>query len=153
PITFEADPAAVPGTVIVNAHNPKTYSGIDLEPGCDYITINGFTIMGGGNIAQYPNKGSGIKVTGANDVVTNNTIANIDYGFGILADNATNVIVKNNTVTGTGSHGNSNYGHAIYISGSTDGAIVQGNVLHDNSEIGIHVNGDVSEGSPGLVTH
>ena len=153
PITFEADPAAAPGTVIINARNNKTASGIDIEPGCDYITISGFSIAGGGTIAQYPNSGSGIKVTGNNDIVVNNTISNIDYGFGILADNATNVVIKNNTVSGTGNHSNSNFGHGIYVSGSTDGAVVQGNVIHDNSDIGIHVNGDLSEGSPGVVTH
>ena len=153
PITFEADPAAAAGTVIINARNNKTASGIDLEPGCDYITISGFDIVGGGTIAQYPNKGSGIKVTGNNDIVISNIISNLDYGFGILADNANNVVVENNTITGTGNHGNGDYGHGIYISGSTDGAVVQGNIIHDNSYIGIHINGDLSEGGIGLVTH
>src|SRR5262249_40319731 len=73
PITFRADP----GTVI-NARNVHTPTGIDLEPGCDYWVIDGFTLLGGGTIAAYPTRGSGIKVTGNNDVVTNNTVTNID---------------------------------------------------------------------------
>src|SRR5207244_6415476 len=134
-----------PGTVIINARNNKTHSAIDLEPGCDYITLSGFTVQGAG-IANYPDKGSGIKVTGDNDAVIGISISGIDYGFGILADNANNVLIKNNTITGTGNHGNGNYGHGLYLSGSTDGAVVTGNVIHDNTYVGIHVNGDISEG-------
>src|SRR5262249_21149144 len=152
PITFEADPAASAGSVIINARVANTHSGIDLEPGCDYINIIGFTIQGGGDIAAYPDKGSGIKADGNFDQIIGNTVTNLDYGFGIFADNAKNVLIKNNTISGTGAHGNSDYGHGIYISGSTDGAVV-GNVIHNNDFIGIHVNGDLSEGGIGLVTH
>ena len=56
-------------------------------------------------------------------------------------------------ITGTGGHGNSNYGHGVYLSGSADSAVITGNIIHDNECIGIHVNGDVSEGGPGVVTH
>ncbi|MBO0881440.1 MAG: DUF4082 domain-containing protein [Mycobacterium sp.] len=153
PITFQADPAAPAGSVVINARNNKTAVGIDLEPGCNYITISGFTVQGAGGIATYPNQGSGIKVTGNNDVVINNTVTGLNYGFGIIADNANNVVVGNNTISGIGGHGNEDYGHGIYISGSTDGAVVQENVIHDNDDIGIHINGDISEGGTGLVTH
>jgi hypothetical protein len=154
PITFEADPAAAPGSVVINAQNSKTHVGIDLEPGCDYITIAGFTIVGAGGIATYPNKGSGIKVTGNNDSVLGNTVTGIDYGFGITSDGANFVVIRNNTVSGTGNHGNADYGHGIYVAGSTDGAVVVGNVLHDNAYIGLHINGDASTtGGNGLLTH
>src|SRR5262249_10293912 len=155
PITFEADPNATPGSVVINARNNKTAVGIDLEPGCDYITIQGFTIQGGGSggIALYPNKGSGIKVTGNNDAVIGNTISGVDYGFGIIADNANRVVIQGNTISGTGNHGNADYGHGIYLSGSTDGAVIRNNIIHDNSYIGIHINGDLSEGVVGMVTH
>ena len=53
----------------------------------------------------------------------------------------------------TGTLGTNTQGHGIYVSGSSDGVIVRGNVIHDNGYIGIHVNGDLSrEGWP-LVTH
>src|SRR5438132_1169256 len=117
PITFEADPTATPGTVIINNHNNKTHVAADLEPGCDYITISGFTIDGAGGIANYPDKGSGIKATGNHDVIINNTVKNIDYGFGITCDNSVGIVIQNNTVFGIGSHGNGNYGHGIYVAG------------------------------------
>src|SRR5262249_19527798 len=91
--------------------------------------------------------GEGIKVTGAHDSVVGCTVANLDYGFGILADNAPGVLLQGNTVYGTGWHGNADYGHGIYLSGSSDGAVVRGNVIHDNAYIGLHVNG-----GPGLVS-
>ena len=53
----------------------------------------------------------------------------------------------------TGTLGTNTQGHGIYVSGSSDGVIVRGNVIHDNGYIGIHVNGDLSEGGIGLVTH
>src|SRR5947209_722151 len=52
PITFQADPAAAPGSVVINARNAKTAVGIDIEPGCDYVTLSGFTVLGAGGIAS-----------------------------------------------------------------------------------------------------
>jgi hypothetical protein len=152
PITIRADPAAAPGSVIINSGNSKTHVAADLEPGCDYITIAGFTVQGAG-LGAYPNKEYGIKVCGNNDAMLNNVVSGIDYGFGLFSDNANNVVIKGNTVSGTGNHANSNYGHGIYVSGTTDGAVIEGNILHDNSYIGLHINGDISEGGTGLVTH
>jgi parallel beta-helix repeat protein len=155
PITIQAAPGTAAGSVIINSQNNETQAGIDLEPGCNYITISGITINGSsGGLAEYPNKGEGIKVAGSNNVVVANcTITDIDYGFGIIADNANNVMLLDNTITGTGGQGNPDYGHGIYISGSTNDAVVKGNVIDNNSYIGIHVNGDASEGGIGLVTN
>src|SRR3954471_25033502 len=43
PITFQADPNAAAGSVIISGRT-KVPSGIDLEDGCDYIIIKGFTL-------------------------------------------------------------------------------------------------------------
>ena len=148
PITFEADPAAAPGAVVINARNVHTPSGIDLEPGCDYITIMGFTIIGGGGIATYPNRGYGIKVTGNYDRVLNNTITNLDYAVAGIHDNGgNNVLIQGNTITGMHNHGNANLGHGIYVA-DADGVVIRGNTIHDNDYIGIHINGD-----PNLVSN
>jgi parallel beta-helix repeat protein len=148
PITFMADPAAAPGSVIINAHCPHVYNGIDLEPGCDYITIQGFTVQGAGGIATYPNRGYGIKVTGNNDQVLNNTITGLDYAVaGIHDDGGNNVVIQGNTISAVHNHGNSDLGHGIYVA-DADGVVVRGNTIHDNDYIGIHINGD-----PNLVTN
>ena len=80
------------------------------------------------------------------------TITNIGYGFGIIADNASGVELLNNTIDNNHDAGNTLYGHGIYLSGSTSGAVVQGNDIYDNDETGIHIDGDASEGGTGLVT-
>jgi hypothetical protein len=157
PITFEADPAAPVGSVVIDARDNETACGIDLEPGCNFITISGFTIQGGGSggIGTYPNKGDGIKADGNNDSILNNTVTGVDYGFGIFAGNANNFLIQGNTISGTGNHGNSDYGHGIYLADNTNGAVIRANVIHDNTYIGIHINGDIGDTgvAPGLATN
>jgi hypothetical protein len=145
PITFKADPSAPVGTVVINARNNKTAVGIDAEPGCDYINVDGFTIVGGtGGIGHYPNRGSGVKMTGQFDQVTNCIVHDIDYGFGIFCDNATGVLFQGNTVYNIswGPAQSVGLGHGIYVSGNSTGAQVRSNLVHDNAYIGIHVNGE-----------
>ncbi len=153
PITIQADPAAS-GAVVINARDNKTQAGIDLEPGDNYVNLIGLTVDGsGGGFAEYPNRGEGIKVAGNNDSVIDCTVTQVNYGFGIIADNANNVLLEGNNVNNTHDQGNGNYGHGIYVSGTVNGAVVIGNMVYDNDYIGIHINGDVSEGGIGLVTN
>ena len=106
--------------------------------------------------------GGGFKLCGNNDAATNNTITSITLGFGIIADNANNVVIKNNSISGVGyqvlqSSGSTSpdadYGHGIYLSGSNSGAVIEGNTIFNNSYVGIHINGDASEGGTGVVTN
>src|SRR5204863_5908523 len=46
-----------------------------------------------------------------------------------------------------------NTGHGMYISGTCDGVVVRGNTIFANANLGIHINGDKSEGGAGVVTH
>ena len=146
PITIQAAPNASPGSVIISSRNSETAVGIDLEPGCNYITISGFTIQNGnGSITK-----EGIKVTGNNDSIINNTVTGVG-GFGIFTDNANNVLIQGNTVSGTTGSGDS--GHGIYVSGTTSGAVIQGNIIDNNGSGGMNINGDASEGGTKLVTN
>src|SRR4051794_20736415 len=64
PITYEADPAAAPGSVVINTKNAHSADGIDLEPGNSYIVLKGFTINNAaGTITR-----AGIRVTGSDHV-------------------------------------------------------------------------------------
>jgi parallel beta-helix repeat protein len=153
PILFEADPAAAAGAVVIAAKNGQSDSGFDLEPGCDYVDIVGFTVTNGGT-SDTP-AGSitkaGIALSGCKgNRIAGNTVDGVSGIGGILVDTATDVVVRGNTVMhvkGTGSTG-----HGMYVSGSSVGVQVLDNVLHDNDYVGLHVNGDVSEGLPGVVT-
>ena len=154
PITIRAATGTPAVNVVITNKNNKTQYGVDLEPGCGFIVISNITVDGSsGGFSKYPNRGGGIKIAGSHDCrVISCQVQNVDYGFGILADNATNLLLRANMINNTGAHGNGNYGHGLYLSGSTTGAIVDGNVIHDNAYIGIHINGDISEGGLGLVT-
>src|SRR5438067_1719882 len=74
PITFLADP----GTIITG-RNAKTADGIDLEPGCAYVVIQGFTVNNAsGSITR-----AGIRVTGSDHVTVraNTTDNNGTWGI------------------------------------------------------------------------
>ena len=152
PITFQADPAAAPASVIITGRNSHTQVGIDLEPGCDHVVINGFVIDATAKqLSAYPNKGSGIKATGHYDTIENCTVKNIDYGFGITCDAAIGIQILDNEVYGTGWHSNGNYGHGIYVAGASDNCVLRGNYVHDNLYTGIQFNGDPDNVSGALV--
>ena len=141
PITIQADPSAARGSVIINARNNETAIGIDLEPGCDYVIIKGFNVIGTGGIANY-----GIKVTGNNDHVINNIVHDISNPIAGIHDNGgNNGLIQGNEVYNIG--GTDTHGHAIYVA-NNDGTRIVGNYLHNNGYIGIHINGD-----PNVVSH
>jgi hypothetical protein len=146
PITFKADPAAPAGSVVITSRNNKTPIGIDIEPGCNYVTISGFTITSDGSMTK-----AGIKVTGANDSVLNNTVTKAAGIGGIFTNNANNVLIQGNDVSGVSGSGST--GHGIYISGTTTGVVVRNNKIHNNAYIGLHVNGDSGSGGLGLLTN
>ena len=153
PITIQADPNAAPGSVVINSRDNETAVGIDLEPGCDYVTIKGFTVDGtGSTITTSSNKGYGIKVTGNNDQVIGNTVKNMIGACiaGIHDDGGNNAIIQGNTITGVQSGGDATKGHGIYVADAA-GVQVLGNIIHDNAYIGIHINGDPNTVSNAMI--
>ena len=153
PITIQADPNAAPGSVIINSRNNKTAVGIDLEPGCDYITIKGFTVDGtGGTITSATTRGYGIKITGNYDQLIGNTVQNMIGACiaGIHDNGGNNAIIQGNTITHVQSGGDGQKGHGIYVA-DANGVQVIGNSIHDNDYIGIHINGDPNTVSNALI--
>jgi hypothetical protein len=153
PILFEADPSAAAGSVVIAAKNSENKSGFDLEPGCNYVDLVGFTVTNGGtaDTAAGSITKAGIAFSGVTgNKILGNTVNGISGVGGIFVDTATNVLVQGNTVLNTVGTGDT--GHGMYVSGSSTGVQVIGNVLHDNAYVGLHVNGDVSEGLPGVVS-
>jgi parallel beta-helix repeat protein len=139
PITFNATAG-----VVINARNGKTPDGIDFEPGCNYITIERFTIENpaGGSITR-----AGIRVAGSDHVsVLNNTIDNCGT-WGIFTSHANYVLVEGNTAS------NAQKQHGIYISNACVGPVVRGNTVFGNANCGIQFNGDLSQGGTGVITN
>jgi parallel beta-helix repeat protein len=137
PITFNAAPGAV-----INARDYATADGIDLEPGCNYIVIQGFKVENpaGGSITR-----AGIRVCADNVVVRDNTADNCGT-WGIFTSHANNVLVEDNIAS------NAQQQHGIYISNASVGPVVCGNTVFGNHECGIQFNGDLSQGGNGLIS-
>jgi hypothetical protein len=145
-ITIEADPSLPPGNVVIGFKNDKSPVAFDLEPGCDYVDIVGFTVTTDSTVTK-----AGIKVAGSTgNRILNNTVDGVAGIGGILVDNVTGVLIQGNTVTHT--LGTGDTGHGMYLSGSSVGVQVLHNLVHDNAYVGIHVNGDISEMGAGVVT-
>ncbi|HEX2974201.1 MAG TPA: right-handed parallel beta-helix repeat-containing protein, partial [Tepidisphaeraceae bacterium] len=151
-ITFSAEPG-----VIINNHNAVTYDGINLEL-ADYITIEGFTIRQGTNmqinagIRSVENDGVIIRnntvdfalwfgiETGfsKNVLIEKNTINYVNNQHGIYVGNsADNPIVRNNIVHDAGYCGiQLNSDASMGGDGIITGALVEGNILYNNSRGG-----------------
>jgi hypothetical protein len=153
PILFEADPTAAAGSVVIAGKNSQNASGFDLEPGCDYVDIVGFTVNNAGTPDQPAGsitKG-GIALSGCTgNQILGNTVDGVSGIGGIFVDTAHGVVVRGNESMHV--HGTGTTGHGMYVSGSSVGVQVLYNLLHDNDYVGLHVNGDVSEGLPGVVS-
>ncbi len=148
PITFEAAPGA---TVTINApEGNRKDSGINIEDwnngaAMDYITIEGLHINNAsGNIKMGIRAvwNGAINSTGVQ--LIDNTITGCS-NFGILTSHEDNLLIEGNSVSGT--TGTGTIGHGIYVSNACFNAHVIGNTLFDNQSLGLHMNGDASEGA------
>ncbi len=79
------------------------------------------------------------------------TIRNGVFGnnatWGIFTDFSDNLLLEGNECYSSGTQ------HGIYVSNTCTGAVVRGNLLHDNFANGLHMNGDVSQGGAGIITN
>jgi parallel beta-helix repeat protein len=156
PITFEADPNAAAGSVIINGANNDTPDAIDVEPfaaaGDGYVTIKGFTIV---NVIS--NNGNtntitrdGIRMEESTGCKILNCTVSYTLNFGIFTSKTTNCLIQGNTVHDTQNSGED--GHGIYVSNSAVNPQIIGNTVYSNGTIGIHMNGDASQGGTGIIT-
>lgn len=108
--------------VIVGAEHHVISTG----GGCDWVTIDGFEVMGG----RY----DGIKMNGDHNVVRNCWVHN-NKAMGIAMHNHTGGVIENNLIEFNGGH--VQFDHGIYASG--DGLLVSGNVIRHNASYGLHL--------------
>jgi hypothetical protein len=135
-ITFKGEAGAT-----ITSRNVHTADGIDLEPGCNYITIEGFTVNNAdGSITR-----AGIRVCSDNVSILNNDTDN-NGTWGIFTSHADNVDIENNIAS------RSQTQHGIYVSNACVNPIVRGNTMWGNYGCGLELNGDLSQGGTGLIT-
>ena len=148
PITFRADPGA-----IVDTQNPTTPDGINLE-GASWIVIENFTVTG------LPR--AGIRAVLNNHVTIRGNTGDLNGRWGILTGFSDDLLIENNTMSRSQAEhgiyvGNSgdrpvirrnvvwgNNANGIHMNGDLSqggdgiisGALVEGNVIHDNGVAG-----------------
>jgi hypothetical protein len=151
PIVFGGDP----GTVIDQSDGESgRASGID-GVNVEYVTLQGFTIAPQSNDSAWY---ACIRMGGQpsawvhGNIVQNNTCTMRDVSspnsdaMGLYSSWQDGIIVRDNEVTGTNDA-------PIYMANSQRNYIVRCNDISQANGLGIHNNGDVSQGNPGINTN
>lgn len=108
--------------VIVGAE----YHVISNGDGCDWVTIDGFEVLG----ARY----DGIKMNGNHNVVRNCWVHN-NQEMGVAMHNQRGGVIENNLIEFNGSH--IQFTHGVYADG--EDLVVRGNVVRHNANFGLHL--------------
>jgi parallel beta-helix repeat protein len=145
-MTLQAEPGA---TVRVTSPGPNNQheSNVEVETWegdgiVAYWVIQGLEVSGA---SRY-----GIDVRGSHDIAIRYNRVH-DNGLstgrtGIFLAFVDDAVIEFNESYNNGEHG-------IYCSNSGDWPVVRGNVLHHNAGCGVHMNGDVSMGGDGTISH
>jgi hypothetical protein len=138
PITFQANGA---GVVIEGSGGERDaffITGADLQ-GADYIVVDGLTI-------QHAER-AGMRIDNANHVTVRNCTFADNGTWGLFTDFSDYTTVEDSEAYGSVDQ------HGIYISNSSDYPTIRGNRLHHNHDCGLHMNGDISMGGDGIISH
>lgn len=142
PIVWNAQPG-----VVINAKNPNTADGIDLE-GSSYVTINGFDVENpsGGTITRAGIRAVWNLTANAHGVIIENNTTNNCGTWGIFTSHEDGVLIQHNIAS------NAQTQHGIYVSNASVNPVIRGNTSFGNNGAGIHMNGDLCQGGTGLIT-
>jgi parallel beta helix pectate lyase-like protein len=126
PIVWSAMPGAV-----VDADNPITTDGINLE-GASYVVVEGFEVA--------RTTRAGLRAVECVFVTLRNNWSHDNGVWGILTGCCDDLLIEDNELSfSAGQHG-------VYVSNSGDRPVIRRNRIHDNTDNGIHMNGDASIG-------
>ena len=135
PITFKGN-----GTgVVVDLRGYDGRNGFEIFF-ADYIVIDNLTVY-----ASLDPNSRGIRLTHAEGcTISNNTVSGANHAnlFCSLSDHVT---FSNNEAF--------NGAIGIYVADSSDYPTIKGNWLHNNTAIGLHMNGDINSGGDGTISY
>jgi len=121
----------------ITRRNRETPDGINIE-GAGHIVVNGFVID------EMPR--AGVRVTHSAGTTIRRIRADRNRLWGIYTSFSDDILIEGNTAS------RSIKEHGIYVSNSGDRPIIRGNVLRDNGQCGIHLNGGLGEGGDGIIS-
>lgn len=131
--------AAFPGeNPVINANNPVTIDGINLE-GASHMVVEGFTVTGTGR--------AGIRAVLCENVAIRHNVTDLNTRWGIFTGFCDDLLIEFNETSRSGIE------HGIYVSNSGDRPVIRNNLIWGNNANGIHMNGDVSVGGDGIISH
>lgn len=133
PITFRA---SAPGVVIEGSGGDRDAFFIDQT---DYVIVDGLTI-------QHADR-AGMRISQSHHVTARNMTFADNGTWGLFTDFSDYTTVENSESYGAVDE------HGIYISNSSDYSTIRGNRLHHNHGCGLHMNGDISMGGDGIISH
>ncbi|MDT3697736.1 MAG: right-handed parallel beta-helix repeat-containing protein [Ignavibacterium sp.] len=133
PIVFKA----IENNVVIDERNSVTPDGINIE-NASWIVIDGFEVK------DQPR--AGIRAAVSDFVTIKNNYCHNNQRWGIFTGFTDDLIVENNTCSFSADE------HGIYVSNSSDRPIIRNNHSFNNNGCGIHMNGDISMGSDGIIS-
>jgi uncharacterized protein (TIGR03382 family) len=132
PILFTTD-----GAVMIDGAATTNRDAIEVDG--SYVTVEKFTVT---HAAR-----SGISVIEGDHVTIRDNKCDQNAKWGIFTAFANNVVIEGNETSRSAQQ------HGIYASNTADNVVIRGNKSWGNAMCGIHMNGDISQGGVGLVTH
>lgn len=88
---------------------------------------------------------AGIRIDRSRSVTVRNSTMGDNGKWGIFANFADELVVENNSCYGSKKE------HGIYVADSSQNPTIRGNRLYGNNGCGLHMNGDLGSGKPGLI--
>jgi MYXO-CTERM domain-containing protein len=133
PITIHGEP----GAMITQAGNTRG-DGINVE-GVSYVIVEGF------NSSNMPN--DGFRAAVCDHITFRNDVGDSNLKWGILTGHCDDLEITDNTMS------NSIQQHGIYVGNSGQRPHIARNLVFGNSGNGIHMNADLSQGAPGIISN
>jgi hypothetical protein len=137
PITIQAQGTGA--QVNVTTDRGDNRDTIFVTNGSTYVVIDGLRALNGNR--------SSLRVDQCNHITVRNCVFGNNATWGLFTDFADDLLLENNECYGSVAE------HGIYVSNSCTRPTVRGNRLHDNHANGLHMNGDLSQGAPGIITN
>lgn len=134
PIKFLADPGAIVTHCAQSGKPNDALAGINVENTGGYYVIQGFTVKSDGSMQR-----AGIRVAASSNVqLLDNTV---DQAYiGIFTSNSDDLLIEGNTCS------RSTDQHGIYVGANSRRAVVRGNTLWGNTWDGLHLNASDAAG-------
>ncbi len=133
PIVFRANSA---GVIIEGSGGTRDAFFITEA---DHVIVEGLTI-------RRANR-AGLRISLSDSVFVRNCTFSDNGRWGVFTDFSDYTLIENCETYGAVDE------HGIYISNSSDYPTIRGNVIHHNHANGIHMNGDLSQGGDGIISH